>query len=66
MTIIEIVLVSFVVHRFPFSFGFPWFCSSVGNAYEWSTLKLMLHIVGGWQNKRNNNTKPNETVVRWL
>ena len=30
------------VHRFP---SFPWF-SSVGNAYEQSTLKLMLHIVG--------------------
>ena len=29
------------VFRFPL---FPWF-SSVGNAYEWSTLKLIPHIV---------------------
>ena len=29
----------------PFCFGFSCFFSS-GNVYEWSTLKLMLHIVG--------------------
>ena len=30
------------------SFSFFPVVSSVGNVYEWSTLKLMLHIVG-WQ-----------------
>lgn len=34
-----------LVHRFPFlvSLGFLFL---YGNVYEWSTLKLMLHIIG--------------------
>ena len=50
----------------------PWF-SHVGNAYEWSTLKVMLHIVG-WQAQqqqyeyykaRSKNSTRNPNIHTW-